>query len=384
MRIAIDATQVLPQGKGIARYQKNLALELTRLPSEHEYVIFHRRSVFEAPPAGQGRCEWVPVPFFIALIWEQIQLPWYLKKYKIDLAHCTQDTLPIMTGVPFVSYIFETPFFRNRLARRGKIKQQLRARIYERLSSLYHEILFPYSVRKASRIITSSKFTKSELAENYGIALDRIEIIPPAPERTFRPADTEFQRIALRQQLTGGVKFILHFATGDPRENSLTAFHAFKRLKEKFRGDVKLVIIGSREPRDSEIHRLLLENHLSDSVIWKGYVDESTLVSLYQAASAYLDPSLYEGFGYQPLEAMTCGAPVITSNRTSVPEIVGEAGILIDPMDVEAYAQALNRILSDDSEEQEFRRRSLVQSAKFNWDQVSERILECFQKAQTR
>ena len=375
-RIGIDATSVGPSGKGIARYQKNIVRWLGQLDRSHEYFIFHTALGRALTELTYPNYHFIRVPFCSSLVWDQIELPWFAQKYDLDLVHTAYDRLPLLSKVPFVIYLFEIPTYRIALCRRLNV----RYRWYQRYAEAYNASNFPYALRKAALIVTSSEFTKRDLMDQFSVPERKIKVVYPAHEEDFEPAADPEMRRRIQMRFAGGSEYLLHFSTGDPRDNTPIVLEAFRLAKAKLAQDVKLVIVGMDRNRYQRAYGFSQNGLLDESVLWHEFAMGETLVGLYQGATAYIDPSLYEGFGFQFLEAMACGIPVIGSRSTAVPEVVDEAGILVDPNDLAGFSEAVRDVVTNPSLQEDLRQKGLLRAARFNWRQTAQSVLCSFEE----
>ena len=237
--------------------------------------------------------------------------------------------------------------------------------------------------RQADLVITYSEHTRGDIATTLGIPLDRIVAIPLAAGDEFRPLPAEFVASALAPLgLTPG-GYLLTVGTIEPRKNHLTLFRAFAEyLSHPGVPRLPLVIAGGGGWMNEAIYAEPAQLGIADLVKFVGRVPD--LAPLYAGAAAMVYPSFYEGFGLPPLEAMACGCPVITSNATSLPEVVGDAGLTVDPKDVAGFAEAIRRVATDPALRAELSARGLARSALFTWGETARRYLEAFRVAVER
>jgi len=370
-KIGIDATSLSRKGKGVSRYQYNLIKYLAKHDKKNEYLIFlnAKNEVPELPDAPNYT--YINVSAFNTMTLEQYHMPRWFRKYGIDLLHTTTDRLPILANGKIVVYLFEIPDYRIKL--QGK-----HVSLYKKLSDSWTNYIFPRSTQRASFIMTSSLSTQNDLVERYNIEKDKICVVYPAPEEIFIPAKSEEEAQQIRQKYGAEEGYVLHFSSSDPRDNTQMVLKAYTQALQSLNPNQKLLIVGDinpiKEKLDSEIEKL----GISKKVIFAGYKSGKGLVSLYCGADVYVDPSLYEGFGFQVVEAMACGVPVITSNVTSLPEVVGDAGILVDPGDVEGLASAMVRVLTNSELQESMRQKSLKRARFFSWDKLARETLEVY------
>jgi glycosyltransferase involved in cell wall biosynthesis len=333
-RIGIDATSVAPAGKGHARSQRKLVEALGAL-GRYDIVAYVR-----TPEAAAllPDVETVVIGPGTATAWEQVGMRKALRDVAVLVT--LGDRLPLGAERRIVVWLFELPTHRIAENRR------LGAGWYQRGSDLLTALLWRHSLAHAARVVAGSKATAAELRRDASVVYPGLDDgFGPGPGREGR--------------------YVFHLASPDPRDNTATVLDAFSRVST----DVELLVGGGLGELELE-----LRARGGDRIRFLGRVSDDELVALYRGAAAYVDATLYEGFGYQVLEAMACGAPVVASSLTSIPEVVGDAGLLCDPHDPEAIASALERVLGDPGLAGTLRERGFAQAAGFTWERTGERF----------
>jgi glycosyltransferase involved in cell wall biosynthesis len=340
-RIGIDATAVSAAGKGHARTQRHLVESLAALDSGHELVAFtrHPEAGYLLAPTG-ARC--VTVRERPSLRWELVGLPRAARSHRLDLVVTLSDRLPPLGGPRTVVWLFELPTHRIRANRESG------AGAWQRAADLATLALWKRSLRRADRLLAGSRATARELEAATGV---RADVLYPGLGDGFAPG-------AGRK----GERYVLHLGSTDPRDNTDTAIDAFTLARGRLDDRVRLLVAGGGRPV------------AADGVEFLGRVTDAELADLYRGASAYLDATLYEGFGYGVLEAMACGAPVVASSATSIPEVVGEAGLLCDPRSPEELGDALARVLADPGLADRLRAAGLARAAEFTWERTARQL----------
>ncbi len=236
------------------------------------------------------------------------------------------------------------------------------------------------AARQVDHIIAVSESTKRDLIRLLGVPEDRVSVIYEAAHPLFSPVTNTdaLDRTRARYQLTS--PFMLFVGTLEPRKNLPTLLRAFRGLRDKYKSPASLVIVGNRGWLADEVDRTIAELNLGDAVRFLGGIPNDELVYLYNAATAFVFPSFYEGFGLPPLEAMACGTPVITSNVSSLPEVVGDAAMLINPEDVDALTVAMARVLSDEKIQREMRDKGLKRAQAFSWERAASETLAVYRQ----
>lgn len=326
-RLGIDASSVAPEGKGIDRVQRGTVRALAALGA-HELVVFARH------PQELTEVRAVAIRERLSLAWEQRGLPRAVREHRLDALLTWTERLPLLGGGRYLVWLFEPPLHRIRLNREV-------GGAWQRGSDLVTQALWKRSLRRAALVLTGSRATAEAIGE---IAPARP--LYPGLDRRFAPGPGREGR------------YVLHLASPDPRDDSRTAIAAARTA------GAPLVVAGRYDGAVPEGVELL------------GRVSDDELVALYRGAAAFLDTSLYEGFGYQVLEAMACGTPVVASATTSLPEIVGDAGLLCRPGDVDAFAGALRRVLADGALAARLRERGLERARQFTWERTARALAD--------
>lgn len=370
MRIAIDAHAVGTGLGGNETYATNLIEALAAIDSVNEYTLYVTRQ--EAVRKFSHR--W---PNFLVrqtrphtpLIRIPLTLSAELRKNPVDVLH-VQFTAPPFAPCPVVVSIHDLSFehFPETFKRRSRAQLRLTVR---------------RSARKATHILALSEHARADIVETYGIAPERVTAIPLAAADRFRPVtdERELQRVRHTYGIAGD--YILTVGSIQPRKNLGRLISAYARLRREASQGThpRLVIVGRQAWLFGETLRAIRESGVGDSIILTGYVPEADLPALYSGASCFVYPSFFEGFGLPPLEAMNCGVPVITGNRTSLVEVVGDAGILVDPLDADAIASALSRVLNDRDLRETLSVKGLNRSRQFRWQDTAKRTLEVYERA---
>lgn len=352
-RIGVDATHVLPDGKGHALTQR-MAVE--GLAGEGFDVVAFVR------PGGAAllACQSYVVRSPKTALWELVELPLAMRRLGLDAVLTFSERLPLAGG-PFVVWLFELPTHRIALNREG-------GSAYQRASDALTARLWRRGLLRATRICTGSRATQDELLEALPELEGRTRVVYPALPDTFTPGPR-----------TTGPPFVFHLSSADPRDNTEAVLEAYAVAA---RDDVQLVVGGGLGGRDGVLRRHAAALGLDgDRVLFTGRLSDDDLLARYRSAAAYVDASLFEGFGYQVLEAMACGAPVVASSSTSIPEVVGDAGLLCDPRSPHAIAGALVRLLDEPGLAAELRTRGFARAQSFTWQRSAAGLASALDEA---
>ncbi|MFN2532772.1 MAG: glycosyltransferase family 4 protein [Pyrinomonadaceae bacterium] len=372
MRIAIDAHSVGTQLGGNESYATNLIEALAEIDTVNDYVLYVTTS--SASERFSGRWPNVTVQKTLPhtpLIRIPLILAAELRRHPVDVLH-VQFTAPPFTPCPIVVSIHDLSF--EHLPRTFKRRSRTQLRLTVRSSA-----------RRADRILTLSNHTREDVIKTYGIASERVRAIPLAPPAHYGPVlqEKELQRVRHNYGIDGD--YILSVGSIQPRKNLARLVHAYAYLRNKRSASKlpKLVLVGKCAWLYDDTLRALQETQVADSVILTGYVPEEDLPALYSGALFFIYPSYFEGFGLPPLEAMKCGTAVVAGNRTSLPEVVGDAALLVDPFDVQDIASAMENLLDDPDRRSELSVKGLTRANTFDWRETARQTLAVYEEVVT-
>ncbi len=292
----------------------------------------------------------------VRIAWEQFVQPWLLRQ--IDLLHALAFAGPLAISIPWIATIYDLSFVRY-------------PQSFNAANRLYLTWAVRNSLRRADRVTVISESTRRDLVALFGAAPDKIKVIYCGTDPSFAPAQDPSAVAAWRAQRNLPEKMILYVGTIEPRKNIARLIRAFAQAQRAVRLPHRLVLIGARGWKYAEVDRAIAQEGISNNVIFAGYVSQDELPRWYQAADLFVYPSLYEGFGLPPLEAMACGIPVVTSNAASLPEVVGDAALQVAPDDGSALADAIVRALTDRALREQMIARGIVQAARFSWTRTA-------------
>jgi glycosyltransferase involved in cell wall biosynthesis len=369
MRIAIDARKW--RDYGIGTYVRNLVRHLARLDSETTYFILCNRN--DEATLRELATNFVPVaddsPGYG--LSEHFTIPLKLRRLGAELFHTPHYVLPLLCTTRSVVTIHDC------------IHLLFPQYLPNRAAWAYARYMLGSAIRRSAVVLTVSEASRLDILRFYPEAdPEKVRVVPNAidPFLLDEPGPEERDRLRERYQLRG--RFVLYAGNIKPHKNLERLIVAFGRLKERAgTSDVKLLIIGDEINRYGSLRRSVEEAGVRHDVRFFGFVPDRTLAALYRMASVFAFPSLYEGFGLPPLEAMACGTPVVTSRISSLPEVVGDAALLVDPYSADDIAQALERVLSDDALAADLRTRGRARARNFSWDRSVREIHALYMKA---
>lgn len=354
MRVAIDARKI--HDFGIGTYIRNLLRHLARTDHETEYVLLlgeddlgiaaqlgpNFRSVLEPSPNYSLR--------------EQVHVPWVLRREHPDVYHAPHYVLPAGVRCPSVVTIHDC------------IHLMFPQYLPNRLAYAYARAQMWAAARRSDCILTVSEASKRDILHLFNVPPEKIVVVYNAIDSHFSvtPSEDAVARVRERYQLDH--KFVLYVGNIKPHKNLVRLIEAFDELRRSGQDDLKLLIIGDQISKLPALRRAVHRHKLHKHVRFLGYVADDQLAILYRLASVFAFPSLYEGFGLPPLEAMASGTPVVTSNVSSMPEVVGDAAVLVNPYDVDAIVDGLRRVLTDPVLAAEMRRKGIERAREFSWE----------------
>jgi glycosyltransferase involved in cell wall biosynthesis len=365
VKVAIDARKL--HDFGIGTYIRNLLRHVARMDSENEYVL-----LCQEPDLGIGaqlgpnfRTVREPSPNYS--IREQIHVPWVLLRERPDVFHAPHYVLPPAIRCPSVVTIHDT------------IHLTFPQYLPNKLAYAYARASMWAAAHRSHRILTVSEASKRDILRFFPVPPEKVVVVHNAIDERFsrepRPEDVE--RVRERFQLQR--RFVLYVGNIKPHKNLerlIEAFHGLRRDHD----DLTLLIIGDQISKYPALRRAVHQHKLHKHVRFLGYLPDDTLAILYRLTSVFVFPSLYEGFGLPPLEAMASGAPVVTSNVSSLPEVTGDAAVLVDPYDVGAIESGMRRVLTDPALAAEMRRKGLLRAREFSWERSVAKTWEVYKE----
>ncbi|HEY8491390.1 MAG TPA: glycosyltransferase family 1 protein [Dehalococcoidia bacterium] len=369
MRIAIDVTAIPRLRVGAGTYMAELVRALLRTGREHEFLVLARPGAFPdlcgLPNATVLGVRVGPPPARLA--WEQTALPLLLRRYGAHVLHSPHHTTPVaVPGVRRVVTFHDVTFlilpWRYPLARRWYMTAASRL-----------------SARLADRVIAVSETVARDIRRYLPAAAPKLHVVREGVSERFAPAaDAEVAACRARYGLTQ--PYLLHVGRLDPGKNLRVLLLVLAALRDAGLPH-HLVLAGPPGWKNAGFYRLLSELELGDRVKALGYVPDEAMPALYSGADLFVFPSLYEGFGLPPLEAMACGTPVVASSRSAMPEVLGDAALLVEPQDVGAVTAAVRRVLEDEALRARLREAGLRRAAGYSWESAARATMEVYRRA---
>ncbi len=373
MHIGIDAHAIGAQQGGNETYIRGLIRALADLDDQNRYTIYLAEP--EAAAEWQdgfarqhANFEIRLLPKPTPLVRVPVFLSYELRQHPVDVLH-VQYTAPPFCPVPVVATIHDLAFehMPETFTRRGSFQLKLTVR---------------RTAQRAARIATVSEYSRWDLLRTYRLAPEKVAVTYNGVESHFTSVLTRNEANEVRQQFGINRDFLLAVGSLQPRKNLIRLIRAYARLRSEVPNFTpQLVIVGRKLWLADEIFAEIRRQRWAEDVILTGYVDDADLPKLYRQATAFVYPSLFEGFGLPPIEAMACGTPVITSNVSSLPEVTGGAALLIDPMNQASIESALLTITGDQGLRKRLREQGIEQAKKFTWQAAAEKTLQLYQES---
>lgn len=371
MRIAVN-TRLLLKGKleGIGWFTYQTLERMVKNHPEHEFIFFFDRPydpsfvfaknvtpVVVPPPARH------PVLFYLWFDWS---IPFMLRKYKADIFLSTDGQMSVYTKVPTCLVMHDIAF-------EHYPEHLIRSQRY------YWRHFSPKFARKAKRIVTVTQFSKQDISKKYHIPAEKIDVVYNGAHDAYHPLSFE-EREDAKNKYADGCEYFVFVGALHPRKNVVNLLKAFVAFKKHHRTNMKLVIVGRMAWNFDELEEMKDDMPFKKDVKWAGYMDVQELSKVVGGAYALTYPSLFEGFGIPIVEALQCGVPAIVSNTSSMPEVAGDAALLVDPTDVEDIANKMGIMYKDETLRARLAAAAPAQAAKFNWDIAAEKLWESVMK----
>ncbi|MFN0109576.1 MAG: glycosyltransferase family 4 protein [Blastocatellia bacterium] len=373
MHIGIDAHAIGAQQGGNETYIRGLIRALAEVDDRNRYTIYLAEPA-AATEWSEGFARQHPnfeirlLPKPTPLIRVPLFLAYELKRRPVDVLH-VQYTAPPFCSAPVVATIHDLAFehMPETFTRRGSLQLKLTVR---------------RTAQRAARIATVSEFSRQDLLRTYNLSPEKVAVTYNGIDAHFTANASPNEAKDIRQRFGISRDYLLAVGSLQPRKNLVRLIRAYAKLRsenENFRP--QLVIVGRKLWLADEIFAEVRRQEWADDAILTGYVSDEDLPKLYRQATAFVYPSLFEGFGLPPVEAMACGTPVVTSNVSSLPEVTGEAALLIDPLDQSAIESALLEIMNDQSLRARLKKQGIEQAKKFTWREAAEKTLQLYRES---
>jgi len=370
MKIGIDGRAAKwYRGTGIGTYTYQLINCLNKIDKINDYLLFmpkdskykmHLNSNFNLTNISEGNC---------SSFWDEVNIPNILRDKDIDLYHVPQNGV----GLPVNKKCYSV------ITLHDVIPFRMPETVSKRYMKIFSESL-PEIIKVSDGIITVSNYSKRDIIKTFNYPQDKIHVTYLASESIYKPLNKEISKMIIKRKYSIDENYILYVGGFSPRKNISGLIQAFSIFANKDNPNLKLVIAGKRGESYKNYLELTYKLKISDKVIFPGFIPTMDLPFLYNAASVFVYPSFYEGFGLPPIEAMACGIPIISSNITSMPEIIGTSGLLINPYNIEELSSAITNVLSDNVLAEKLSASGIKRSTEFSWEKTAAESLSFYNK----
>lgn len=358
-----------------------VALELIRnlqlLDTKNEYVVFVKPDTDDSVFSETPNFKIVRLQGGFYPIWEQFALPRAARKEGCELLHCTSNTAPIWTSLPLMVTLHDIIYME--VSYLGILRGK--GSLYQKFGNVYRRLFIPSIVKKSRTLITVSKFEKKRISEFFRLKDDsKLKAVYNGVGNHFKQITDPSECLRVKQKYGLPERYLFFLGNTDPKKNTKGTLAAYSKFRKQTTVDIPLVMLDYEQ---SELKVLLDEigdPGLIDHIVLTGYVVNTDLPVIYSLCDFFLYTSLRESFGIPMLEAMACGTPVITSTTSSMPEIAGDAALLVDPYQPEEITAAMLRLHSDQALCESLRIKGFSQAAKFSWKAMAENVLELYRE----
>jgi glycosyltransferase involved in cell wall biosynthesis len=370
MKIAIDALTVKSLYHGMGIYITNLLKQMVS-DSTHSFIIYNKCREFEVLSKNNEKVELqnVKKSKVLRILWEYLNLPTLLKQEKVNVFWGPSNFLPLKKVCKYVVTIHDLSSFTH-------------AQTYPFARRNYYQYIIRQAVKRADLIVTDSLSSQKDLTDFFSVPKDKIKVIYCGVDDMFQPLTSTSIISQVKEQYHLPSNFILTLGVLEPKKNTDRLIKAYAAAKKQYFNLPQLVIAGSIKYgwSNKNIFKLVKQYNLAKDVIFTGSIKHIDLPALYSTAKLFILPSLFEGFGLPVIEAMACGTPVITSNVSSLPEVAGDAGILINPYDTEAISQTMIKVLSDKTLQKDMRTKGFENVKRFSWKNSAKELIGLFEE----
>ncbi len=371
--IGIDYTAAYEQGGGIGRYVRELVTALSKIDLTNQYSLFvSGASLANSFAVFPPNYVWKPTRFtpkWLARIWHRAYIPLPVEVFtgRLELFHATDFVLPpTLPRVPSLLTVHDLSFVRVPESASPSLKD-------------YLDIVVPRSVYRSTHVLADSQATKDDLVSLYSVANSKITVLLSGVDQRFFDKISDPLLMTTRKKYAiEDFPYIFSVGTVQPRKNYTRLIQSLAQLRSHGI-DIHLVIAGGKGWLEHPIYKTITDTHMEDFIHFIGFVDDVDLPALYRNAVCVAFPSLYEGFGLPILEAMACGVPVLTSNVSSLPEVAGDAAILVDPYDLDAITDGLQRLILDTELRNSLIQKGFARARQFTWEKSARHLLSVYQ-----
>lgn len=368
MRIGIDGRFLAPEAAGLSRYTRELIDNLLKIDYKNQYFLFLLSKDFDEYQNSAKNLTKVKIFSPHYSLAEQIKLPFEIRKYKLDLIHFLNFNHPTFYMGKYVVTIQDLTLFFFPPKPGKELFRQWMMKFITHNAAIH-----------ASQIIVPSNNTKKDLQKHFRLDSDKISVIYDAPAANFQPLPIS-KIYEFKKQHNLFKPFLFYVGQWRGHKNLIRLIEAFEKIKQNGYSDLRLVLSGKPHPSFPDLLARIKKSSVEKDILMPGFVKDEDLPLWYNAASAFVFPSLYEGFGLPPLEALACGTPVISSDAASLPEILGNAVMYFDPENVEEMVKAIEQVLRDKELRKELIKKGFEQIKKFSFEKMARETLKVYNR----
>ncbi|RJR21272.1 MAG: glycosyltransferase family 1 protein [Nitrospiraceae bacterium] len=376
MKIGIDARDIRRnEVNGIGRFVSNFLKYAPDIAPSWEFIVIGNQNTFFSP--AHQNMKHIIMTEKSTVIWDQVELPKLLKREKIDIFFSPYYKTPLLAHCPTVITVHDvTPFVKI-----GHSVNDSQAAGGHRTAYRFGPILKLWSrlmAKNAAKILTVSNYSKKDIVDLFEAPEGKVEVIYEGFGDEFNPRGMdEIKRAKNNYGIEGN--YMLYVGNFAPHKNVEGILKAYAKIKHELRREYKLVLGGKKDGGRNKMERLCVELGIAEQAIFTGFIENKHLPAIYSGAEVFLFPSFYEGFGLPPLEAMACGTPVISSKRSCIPEILGDAAVLVDPLNSDEMARAIEDVLTRRGLRQHLQERGFQKAGEYSFQKMSVDMLNIFE-----
>lgn len=370
MKIGIEVQRIFrPKKHGMEIVSMEVIRELQQLDKNNQYILFSKKDVDDGTVQATQNFTIDTSIEGSYPIWEQVGLPAKIKSLQLDFLHCTANTAPLFSKVPIIITIHDVIYMES-LSFEGSS--------YQNFGNIYRRLIVPRVAKKARFILTVSEYEKQVLAKILNIPKDKIRVIYNGVNQQFKVIKEEELLQNFEKKYNLPEKFILHFGNTAPKKNTIGVLEAYKIFINRQTNPLPLVMTDCDAEYIKELLKKINAPELMSYMILPGYIPFVDIPLLYNLGTVFLYPSHRESFGMPVVEAMACGVPVITSNKSALPEIAGGAACLVNPEKAEEIYEQLNLLLTDKTFYENKRQAGFINAQRFSWKIAAAKTLEVY------
>ncbi len=370
MRIGIEVQRIFRKKKhGMEVVALELIRQLQQLDKVNEYILFARNDEDRDCVAVTPNFDVRTIRSFGYASWEQVKLPKALKRYGIDFLHATCNTAPIASSVPLILTLHDIIYLEN---------LNFRGSAYQNFGNIYRRFVVPKVVERSNMIITVSEFEKKVIMDRLNVSEDRMKVIPNAVSEKYLRIASEAEKDSFRQQHQLPDAFLMFLGNKAPKKNTRNVILAYLAYCSATNDPLPLVVLDYQKVLLEALLYRLDKHSMIRHFIFPGYIHSDDMPLMYQCATAFLYPSLRESFGLPILESMAGGTPVITSSTSSMPEVAGDAAVLVDPFNTKSIAEGIGSLVSDMELMAKLRQKGFERVKLYSWERSARALMDVY------